>query len=67
MTIKAAFNVHTIRPKVPSDQNGVVLELFDSKENEVRIFIPEKLFEPLKNTLDTAAAVIEARNSPTRH
>ena len=67
MVIKAAFNVHTIRPKVPKDQNGVVLELLDSKDNEVCIFIPAKLFEPLKETLERAAAVIEARNSPTRH
>ena len=67
MVIKAAFSIHTIRPSVPSDQNGVVLELLDTKDNEVRIFIPRKLFEPLKKTLEDAAAVIEARNSPVRH
>ncbi len=52
---------------VPRDRNGVVLELFDSKENECPIFIPLELFESLKGTLEKAAAVIEARNSPTRH
>ncbi len=67
MAIRAAFNVHTIRSIVPRDQNGVVLELLDSKENECPIFIHLELFESLKGTLEKAAAVIEARNSPTRH
>ena len=67
MAKKAAFKVHTIRSIAPRDQNGVVLELLDSKENELPIFIPAKLIEPLKKMLENAAAVIEARNSPTRH
>ena len=68
MAIKAAFRVHTIRPVVPSEHDGVVLEFLDSKEKtKARIFIPVKLFEFLKKTLEDAAAVIEARNSPTRH
>lgn len=65
--MKAALRIHEIRPRVPKDQNGVILELQGSGKNEVRIFIPSELFEPLKKTLDDAAAVIEARNSPTRH
>ena len=67
MTIKAALMIHEIRPSVPNDQNGMVLELYGSGENRVRIFIPLKLFEPLKKMLEEATAVIEARNSSTRH
>ena len=67
MAIRAAFNVHTIRLLVPRDRNGVVLELLDKKGTECPIFIPLELFESLKETLEKAAAVIEARNSPTRH
>ena len=67
MVIQTAFSVHTINPKVPSDQNGVVLELLDSKQNEVRIFIPAELFDGLKATINDARDVLGARDRPTQH
>ena len=67
MTIKVAFRVHGYRSRVPDNQNGMVLELLDTEKNELNIFIAAKLFEPLKETLEKAAAVLEARSSPIRH
>ena len=63
MTIKSAFRVSKISARVPIEADGVVLEVFDLRGNEIRIFLPVRSFDSFRRTLDNATEVIEAKNS----